>query len=212
MEVFKAMGAVQAQLAAVGVAAGDYNQAQKFAYRGINSLMDAMAPMLAEAGLLITPKVLSYHSGERATRNGGVMVTNVVRVEYTFLSTKDGSTHVAESCGEGFDSGDKSVAKAMTAAFKTMLIQTFMIPLTGTPDADGESPEVVAEIARISATDAAEIRTLLELSQTEEKTFCNWLASVDTVDQLSSELAGRARDAINLKILKMQDAAKGIQQ
>lgn len=209
MEVFKAMGAVQAQLAAVGVAAGDYNQAQKFAYRGINSLMDAMAPMLAEAGLLITPKVLSYHSGERATRNGGVMVTNVVRVEYTFLSTKDGSTHVAESCGEGFDSGDKSVAKAMTAAFKTMLIQTFMIPLTGTPDADGEDPgEAVVEVPLMPETEIGVIRDLLRLSETDERQFANWIAGVDALALIPSDQAGRCRDALNNKIRKLQDAAQ----
>jgi len=107
------------------------------------------------------------------------------------------------------DSGDKSMPKAMTSAFKTLLIQSFCIPLDGTPDADGESPaEVVQEIARISPEDAGAIRDLLRLSETEEKTFCNWLASVDTVEELSSELAGRARDAINLKIRKMQEAAR----
>lgn len=209
MEVYKAMGAVQAQLAAVGISASEYNQGQKFNYRGIAQMLNVIGPMLAECGLLITPKIEKMKQSDRATRNGGVMIQTQVTVEYTFVSTKDGSTHRAVTAGEGMDSGDKSMPKAMTSAFKTLLIQSFCIPLDGTPDADGESPaEVVQEIARISPEDAGAIRDLLRLSETEEKTFCNWLASVDTVEELSSELAGRARDAINLKIRKMQEAAR----
>jgi hypothetical protein len=191
------------------VAAGDYNQSQNFAYRGINSLMDAMAPMLAEAGLMITPKVLTITPGERATRNGGVMITNVVRVEYTFVSTKDGTTHIAESCGEGFDSGDKSLAKAMTAAYKSLLIQSFCIPLTGTPDADGESPgEAVAEVPAMPAEEVGVIRDLLRLSETDEAQFSQWIGGVDTIEQIPGNMAGRCRDALNNKIRKLQDAAQ----
>ena len=65
MEVFKAMGSVQASLAAVGIGATEYNQGQKFNYRGIAQMLNEIGPRLAEHGLLITPKIRSSHQERR---------------------------------------------------------------------------------------------------------------------------------------------------
>ena len=43
------------------------------------------------------------------------------------------------------DSGDKATNKAMSAAYKYAMFQTFCIPVEGTPDADGDSHEVKAK-------------------------------------------------------------------
>jgi hypothetical protein len=56
------------------------------------------------------------------------------------FTAEDGSTAVVESVGEGQDSSDKAVSKAMTMALKTALGQTFAIATEDDPDG-GAQPE-----------------------------------------------------------------------
>ena len=66
----------------------------------------------------------------------------VVRVAYEFVSVDDGSSHRVETYGEAFDVDDKATAKALTAAFKTAMIQTFCIPVHGSEDADARKTKL----------------------------------------------------------------------
>ena len=55
-------------------------------------------------------------------------------------SVDDGSSHVVEAYGEALDASDKATAKAMSAAYKSAMIQTFCIPIAGSEDPDRTSP------------------------------------------------------------------------
>jgi len=44
--------------------------------------------------------------------------------------------------GEALDPSDKATAKAMTAAYKSAMVQTFCIPIAGSEDPDRSSPRV----------------------------------------------------------------------
>jgi hypothetical protein len=143
-EVYKAINAVQAQLAAVGISKTRRNQQQGYQFRGIDEIYNVVSPMLAEAGLCILPRVLSRQQTERATVKGGVLFSVVVEVEFDFVSSKDGSRHTIKTFGEAMDSADKATNKAMSAAYKYAVIQAFAIPTEGDNDADAHSPEVSA--------------------------------------------------------------------
>jgi hypothetical protein len=54
-------------------------------------------------------------------------------------SVDDGTSHVVESYGEALDGGDKATAKAMSAAYKAAMVQTFCIPVAAAEDADRSS-------------------------------------------------------------------------
>ena len=41
------------------------------------------------------------------------------------------------------DSGDKAANKAMSMAYKTAMLQTLAIPVSGEPDADAESHDLL---------------------------------------------------------------------
>ena len=45
------------------------------------------------------------------------------------ISVEDGSSHKVEAYGEALDGGDKATAKAMSAAYKSAMVQTFCIPV-----------------------------------------------------------------------------------
>ena len=142
MSVYKAINAVQAELAKVGIGKTERNQQQGFMFRGIDAVYTALAPLLAKHGLLILPTVVGRTETVRQTRNGGLLYSVVVDVQYRMVAAEDGSTHECRIQAEAMDSADKATNKAMSAAYKYLCLQTFCIPTEGeSPDADAESHE-----------------------------------------------------------------------
>lgn len=89
----------------------------------------------AEVGLTITPHSMAV-VGERddVTRSGGVLHNIRVAATYQFTDPDDKDTVLVQVLGEGSDSGDKAVNKAMTGAYKYALRQSFMISTGDDPD------------------------------------------------------------------------------
>lgn len=140
--VYRAIADVTKKLSVTGIAKGRDNKQQGYKFRGIDDIYNSLAPMLAEAGLCILPRVLERVVTERPTKSGGVLFYVVADVEYDFVSAKDGSTHTIRVCGEAMDSGDKATNKALSAAYKYACLQTFCIPTEGDNDADATTHEV----------------------------------------------------------------------
>lgn len=142
--VYAAIAGVQAAIAKTGIAKARKNQQQNYTFRGIDDVYSALAPLLAEHGLCIIPRVLSRACTERQTQRGGALFYTAVQVEYTIAAVKDGSTVTACIFGEAMDSGDKSTNKALSAAYKYLCLQLFCIPTEGDNDADGTTHDVRA--------------------------------------------------------------------
>lgn len=142
-EIYKAITAVQAALAKTGIAKDRNNQAQGYKFRGIDDVYNALAPVLAENGLCILPRILSREMTIQPTKNGGSMFYVVVEAEFDFVAAKDGSSHTVRTFGEAMDSADKATNKAMSAAYKYAAFQAFAIPTEGDNDADAHTPHVV---------------------------------------------------------------------
>lgn len=142
MKVYQAINAVQAALAQQGIAKDKRNtQGAGYNFRGIDDVYNALAPLLAENGLVVIPRVVSREQVERTSKQGGALFYTTVDVEFDFVSSEDGSKHTARTFGEAMDSGDKATNKAMSAAFKYAMFQTFCIP-TEAQDADADTYEV----------------------------------------------------------------------
>ncbi len=145
MEVYKAINAVQAELAKSGISKDRRNtQGGGYNFRGIDDIYNALAPILAEKGLCILPRVLSRESVERVSKQGGALFYITVDVEFDFVSTVDGSKHTVKTYGEAMDSGDKATNKAMSAAYKYAAFQAFCIPTEGDNDADASTHQVTS--------------------------------------------------------------------
>ena len=144
VQVLKSIATVAKKLSQAGIAKGRTNQQQGFKFRGIDEVLNAISPMLADEGLIMAPKVLSREVTERTTKSGGALFYVVLMVEYTIYSAVDGSSVSVVTCGEAMDSGDKATNKAMSAAYKYMVIQTYCVPTEGDNDADATTHEVAA--------------------------------------------------------------------
>lgn len=156
MSVYKAISAVAKEMAERGISKDRKNVQQNFQFRGIDQVYNALAPMLAKHGLVILPRITERTVTERTTQKGGALFYVVVKAEFDFVATEDGSTHTVTTYGEAMDSGDKATNKAMSIAYKYAAFQAFCIPTEETAtDPDAEIHQVAAQQKTKPAPDAA---------------------------------------------------------
>lgn len=158
--VYLAINSVQAELASSGITKSKENSQQKYMFRGIDDIYNAVSGILAKNKLCIIPRVVSRVSEVRQSRTGGTLFYVTVEVHYDFVSASDGSSCTAVFYGEAMDSADKATNKAMSAAYKYMMIQTFCIPTEGDNDADARTHEPGPALA--SHQQVAEINAMLQ--------------------------------------------------
>lgn len=163
MEVYKAISAVQEELAQIGISKSTKNLQQGFMFRGIDAVYNALSPLLAKHKLCILPRCITRESTERTTAKGGVLFYVVVHAEFDFVSAVDNSKHTVSMFGEAMDSGDKATNKAMSTAYKYAAFQAFCIPTEETAmDADAEAPEPAPKMpARPPKAPIVDVPTLI---------------------------------------------------
>jgi hypothetical protein len=139
--VYQAVAQVSSALCERGIAKSRQNVQQKYAFRGIDDFYNALAPELVRAGLCILPRATDRQLTERKSKEGGALWSVTVTMEFDLVSTRDGSKHtVGPFYGEAMDSGDKATNKAMSAAYKYCVMQTFAVPVEG-QSVDSESDD-----------------------------------------------------------------------
>ena len=148
MKVYEAIANVTKDLSEKGISKDNKNFQQKYNFRGIDDIYNALSATLANNKLCILPRIVKREVTERQTRNGGVLFYTTLTAEFDFVSAEDGSKHTVCTIGEAMDSGDKSSNKAMSAAYKYACLQTFCIPTEGDNDADATTHEVSSTPSR----------------------------------------------------------------
>lgn len=143
-KVYAAISAVTADLVKTGIAKDRSNDAQRFKFRGIDDVMNALAPLLVAHKLCILPRILSRECVERPNKSGGVLLYTTVSAAFDFIGIEDGSLYEVLTVGEAMDSGDKSTNKAMSAAMKYACLLAFCIPTEGDNDADATTHELAS--------------------------------------------------------------------
>lgn len=155
-KVYQVISAVAKEMAEKGISKDRKNVQQGFQFRGIDQVYNALAPALAKNGLVILPRITERTVTERATQKGGVLFYVVVKAEFDFVATEDGSVHTVTTYGEAMDSGDKATNKAMSIAYKYAAFQAFCIPTEETAvDPDAEVHHVAPQPKSKPAPDAA---------------------------------------------------------
>lgn len=141
-KVYQAITKVAYELSVEGIAKAKENKAQGFKFRGIDDVLNALSPKLAEAHLVILPNVLERVVSQHQTAKGGTLFFVALKVRYDLISADDGSKAEVHAYGEAMDSGDKATGKAMSMAYKSAMIQAFCIP-TEADDSDYTTHDVV---------------------------------------------------------------------
>lgn len=116
----------------------------KYNFRGVDRVVNAVAPVQRKHGLIVVPEVRAVEYRDLPTKNGGRSHECVVTVAWHWVGPR-GDELVAVTQGEALDTSDKASAKAQSVAWRVCLIQMLAIP-TGDPDPDsihierGEQP------------------------------------------------------------------------
>lgn len=156
--VFKELGAVSK----TGI-----NQQQGFSFRSMEEITNAVHPLMARHGVFIVPTKVRYERENRTTARGTMQTFSVVTVEYKTYCSESDDTIVMESIGEAADSGDKSIGKAMTYAYKVLLQQLFTICSSEREDPDASSPEESTSV--VESDEFKELEIKIGLADTEDK-------------------------------------------
>jgi len=122
------------------------NHQQRFSFRGIDDIYNALHGHLSDAGVFTVPEVLEERSEERQTKSGTNLIYRVLKIKFTFYA-EDGSNVSATVIGEGMDSGDKASNKAMSIAHKYAFLQVFCIPTEEPKDPDFDTHSVLPTVA-----------------------------------------------------------------
>lgn len=136
--IYGDLAAVMADVTAVGK--DGRNESQGYRFRGIDGVLNAVGPALRAHRVIVMPEMLEMTDEVvEVGKNRSRMSRVTVRVRYSFIAS-DGSMLHAVVPGEALDSSDKAGSKAMSVAFRTVLIQALALP-TDEPDPDASSYE-----------------------------------------------------------------------
>lgn len=141
-KIYQAIAGVMADVGAIGK--DSVNEQQRFKYRGIDAVMNALQPAFIKHGIFVYPEILEHTREERQNAKGTNLIYSVIKVAYHFTAM-DGSDVVVTVIGEGMDTGDKATNKALSIAFKYACFQLFCIPTEEMKDQDAETHEVAPE-------------------------------------------------------------------
>ena len=116
---------------------------------------------------LIKQGLVVFPIQQDVIKDGNITTTNTT---YRMVNTEDPAEYIdLASSGQGADTQDKGVGKAMTYSFKYMLLRTFAIPT-------GEDPDKIASEQIDDDMKRAEIKRLIEQTETDT---AKYLASMN---------------------------------
>lgn len=126
----------------VKTAKGSY----KYQFRGIDQVFNAVGPALRRHGVMVLQVKVDANYARASRDGGGGMRECTVTVTYQIIGPAGDRIEV-QSVGEGLDTSDKATTKALTMAYRNLLINGLTVPTSDSrDDADaahlqrGESP------------------------------------------------------------------------
>jgi hypothetical protein len=135
--VIEALAAVMEAIRAVGK--GDRNPEFGYMFRGVDAVVNTVGPVLRQHGVIVMPVGGEVNYRDVQTSKGKPSRECTVKWRYRWYGPQ-GDFIDTEVPGESMDQGDKGTPKAMSVAYRTLLIQALCIP-TGDRDPDADSYE-----------------------------------------------------------------------
>ena len=115
----------------------------KYAFRGIDDVMNKLSPLLALHQVSLQSKILnhSFTSEWGKDKYGNDRKTSTALVHYQLIFTSGDETETYESIAMSEDFSDKAMTQAESMAYKYAILRKFCIMTEDTPDGDGRDPE-----------------------------------------------------------------------
>jgi len=111
-------------------------QGLPYSFAGEAAIIETVRPAMVAAQLNVrVHEILDVRREQVTSSKGAVQMYTTLRAVVRFSHAPSGTFVDCQALGEGADSGDKSVPKAMTGAYKYALRQTFCLETGNDPDA-----------------------------------------------------------------------------
>lgn len=214
--VYRAIQAVMTELSKEGIGKDRRNDQQKYNFRGIDDIYNALSGAMSKAGLMVLPRVLARTEEDRISSNGGRLGYVTVEVEFDIVASEDGSVHTVKVFGEAMDSADKATNKAMSAAFKYACLQVFCIPTEGDNDADQTTHQLAPkdakqpEAPKLPEPETRQAKTtFFRLKKEQAEQLKKIVAPVNLVDWVAAmyDKGARSFDELAAEAMEMEAAA-----
>ena len=158
---------------------------------------------------LIKQGIVVFPIEQSVEKDGNITTTNT---KYRMVNVDDPMDYIdLASSGQGADTQDKGVGKAMTYSFKYMLLRTFAIPT-------GEDPDKISSEKIDDDTAVAEIKRLIMETDTDTTIFLAAMSQkfkrdVKSVDDMVGKTYKQGSvDAkeIDYALMRIREKAKGV--
>lgn len=154
-----------------------FNDSQRYNFRGIDQVVNAVGPIFRKHHIIPMPHNCAAEYRDVLTSTGKPTREVTVSATYRFYGPA-GDYIEAVVPGESLDSSDKGTAKAMSVAYRIVLLQSLCIPTDDRdPDQDHfeRAPEVNPVIAgRIAVADAWKANRGELDTEAVAKDYMNW--------------------------------------
>lgn len=224
--VVEAWSAILAELPAIGKDNRMQGQGG-YAYRGIEQITSAAATLFADFGVFVLPNVKSNERETWTAKNGTVWSACTLVVEWKIYGPGGLSDMItATTVGIGYDNSDKGYNKAMSQAFKYLLLPSLMVA-DKKDEGEHERPEIEpqpepteAELAAMRQADAdarlyKELMGRAKLLKDQDEKYVEALRSIATEagyptvnDWGKANLAAFQEEVEKLEIVAIQDGAE----
>lgn len=135
-KIYELIPKIMAEIGAVGK--NQVNQQQKFKFRGIDDIYNAVHSKLSSYGVFTIPRIIKRERSTFKSKHGTDGFHIITQFKFKFVAN-DGSYFYADADGEAMDYGDKASNKAAAIAHKYALLQVFCIPTADLEDPDKEA-------------------------------------------------------------------------
>jgi hypothetical protein len=127
----------------------------KFAFRGIDGVINHLSPYFQKYGVVVIPAVVDKVTSTREIQGGKAITQTDLTVMFTFYAP-DGTSVAAQTVGLAQDYADRSAAQAQSVALRVALLQTFFLPTQDRePEVAGEDTQKYIENNAATAATAA---------------------------------------------------------
>jgi len=166
------------------------NEGFKFSFVSSSQTLGTLRAAMDEMGLLLIPSVLADEVRDHKTAKGGHEYFTKISIKFVWVNAENPEEQVESMwIGQGLDSGEKGVGKAVTYAEKYFLLKFFNIA-TDKDDPDSfqdkfKGPEPITEF------DSKKIKSLIADTDSDIEKLLRFF-KVKSVDDLDSKQAGQA--------------------
>lgn len=124
----------------IGTVAKDgRNEFQNYDYAREVDFVNALKPLLVKHGVIIIPEGQVTNLSPSGKDGKSTLTTIVMKYRIVNVDNQE-DYYLAQAPGQGMDSSDKGVYKAITGAKKYFIANTFMVATGDDPEADGKAP------------------------------------------------------------------------